>query len=157
MRAAVDAERESHRAALAAASMFGGGVDREDIVGIARTLQDLAGSLEEAAYAMSQVSRRAAPWDALAGVIRDGVREIAAAIDHLDGTGADCHAHLDRADELYAEWRNVVRPARARALGQGAEPRAAVGVDIALTRLERAQAACRGAGRAVRTVALKHA
>jgi len=157
MRAAVDAERESHRAALAAASMFGGGVDREDIVGIARTLQDLAGSLEEAAYAMSQVSRRAAPWDALAGVIRDGVREIAAAIDHLDGTGADCHAHLDRADELYAEWRNVVRPARARALGQGAEPRAAVGVDIALTRLERAQAACRGAGRAVRSVALKHA
>jgi hypothetical protein len=88
---------------------------------------------------------------------RDTAREVAAGVDRLDGPTRERDAHLDGADELYDEWRRLVRTARAQVLGPGAQPTAAFAGDMALRRLERAALACRGAARTVRAVAIKHA
>jgi hypothetical protein len=157
MDAAAEAARLSHRAAVASAHMLGGGLDRADVIAIARALQTLAGDLEEAASALRLVDDRIEPWGALTGVIRDGTREVAAAIDRLDGPADERDAHLDRADELYDEWRRLLHMARAHALRPEAEPAAAVVADTALRRLERATISWRSAARSVRTVAIKHA
>jgi hypothetical protein len=157
MSAAADAESASHSAAVSSAQMLGGGFDREDVVAIARALQILGGRLEEAAFGLRQVERREALWAALTGVVRDAAREVAAAIDSLDGPAAERDARLDRTDELHREWRQLIRSARAQALTQDAEPKTALAADMALRRLETAEAACRDASRTVRAVAIKHA
>lgn len=147
----------SQAVALAAAHMFGGGIDREDVVGIARALQMFGATLEEAAFAVRLAEDARAGWDALTGVVRDAARDLAAAVDGLDGPADERDAHLDRVDELHDEWRQLVRAARAQVLTQAAEPNAALVADMALRRLENAEAACRHASRTVRTVAIKHA
>jgi hypothetical protein len=157
MSSAADAQRASHRAALASAHMLGGGLDRSDVVGIARALQTLAASLEEAAFGLRHAEHRGVDWGALAGVVRDAARELAAAIDRLDGPARERDARLDRADELYGEWRRLMRTARAQVLSPGAEPMTALTADMALRRLESAANACRAAARTVRAVAIKHA
>lgn len=157
METAAGAERASHRAALSSAHMFGGGLDRSDVVDIARALQTLADGLEGAAAAVGLARRVPLLWEALTGVIRDATRELAAAIERLDGPALERDLRLDRADELYDEWRGLVRTARAQALTARADPISAVAADMALRRLEHVSVACRRAIRTVRTVAIKHA
>jgi hypothetical protein len=155
--AAAEAERLSHRAALASAHMLGGGVDRADVVAIARSLQMLAASLQETGSALEHVDRRESSWSALTGIVRDAARELAAAIDRLDGPAGERERHLDRADELYDEWRRAFRTVRADVLGPGTAPLTALAGDTALRRLERTMTSCRAAARTIRTVAIKHA
>jgi hypothetical protein len=156
-KAAAEAERLSHRAALASAHMLGGGVDRADVAAIARSLQLLAASFAETASALQDVDRREFSWSALTGIVRDAARELAAAIDRVDGPAGERDKHLDRADELYGEWRRAFRTLRTDVLSVGTEPMTALAGDITLRRLERTMTSCRAVARTVRSVAIKHA
>ncbi|MGH2946725.1 MAG: hypothetical protein ACRDPC_10790 [Solirubrobacteraceae bacterium] len=152
-----DVRRLVHETSLETGEMLGGGLDRSDVLAIVLSIKDVADRIEEAAAALRHTEPRTTPWTALTGVTRDSARALAAAISRLDGPSRDRDASLERIEVLYAEGRRLIRGDRARMLGPGADPLAAVRAEETARRLERALRAAVRSGRTARRVAVKHA
>ena len=137
--------------------MLGGGVDRGDVLAIALSQKAVADGIEEVVAAMRVTDRGASNCGPIAGVIRDSARQLASAVDQLDGPRREREAHLDRIEALDAEGRRLLRAARARVLTGDGDVLAALATTELLYRFERVLQACRGGGRALRLVVVKHA
>jgi hypothetical protein len=137
--------------------MLGGGLDRSDVLAIALSLDVLGDRLDAAAAALHHAAPDAASWAALTGVVRDSVRELAGAIDRLDGPKRERDARLERIEALHDEGLRLLRRARAELFESGADAPLAIAAEEALRRIERALRAPGRSARAVRQVVVKHA
>jgi hypothetical protein len=155
-KAAANAQKLAHQAALGASGMVAGRLDPSDVVAMALSLKVVADAIDAAAEPLRDAAPDAAPWAALTGVIRDAARELAGAIDQLDGPARKRDARLERVEALDDEGRRLLRSSRAELLKPGADLRVALTGEAALRRLERAMRACTQSARTIRQVAIKH-
>jgi hypothetical protein len=153
----LEAEQRWQELVNEAGTMFGGALDRGDVLAIGLSVKLVSDRVQDAAAGLVFGSAVRETSPALAGVIRDYARQLKAAIDHLDGPDHERAGHLRRAESLDKEGRKLLRTAKADVLRSAGNPVGAVGAVETLRRLELAVMACRRAARAVEQVAVKHA
>jgi len=150
-----DARNSSDEAVRETAQMLGGGLDRDDVTAIAQSIRTMADRVEEAAGAMLRFGPERLWSDALAGVERDIVREVATVVGQLGGRPKSSERSFERIESLHQEGRRLLRAARAQLLTQE-DPVLALAGHSVIDRMERAMLASRDSGRTVRRVLVKH-
>lgn len=131
--------------------------DREDIFALAGAIDDVVDDVEEVAELLA-AQRIEAPMDqaqALAGVLRDSGRELAAALDSLEGLeGID--EHLERVRALEQEGDQIYRAALAALFDGAIDPMFVLRWKDVYSGLEEAIDRCRSAANSIESIVVKH-
>jgi predicted phosphate transport protein (TIGR00153 family) len=131
--------------------------DREDVYALAGAIDDVVDDIEEASeqLAMKRVDAPMEQAQALAGVLRDCGRELAAALDDLEGLEG-IEEHLDNVRSLEQEGDQIYRGALA-ALFQGSiDPMFVLRWKDIYDALEEAVDRCRSAANFLESIVVKH-
>ncbi len=131
--------------------------DREDIFALAGAIDDVVDDVEEVSEQLA-VMHVEAPMEqaqALAGVLRDSARELAAALDDLEQLdGVD--GHLDRIRELEQEGDRIYRGALADLFDGAIDPMFVLRWKDIYGALEEGIDRSRTAANAIKSIVVKH-
>ena len=131
--------------------------DREDIFALAGAIDDVADDAKEVSELLA-TTRVEAPMEqaqALAGVLRDSGRELAAALDDLEGLEG-VQEHLDRIRELEREGDRIYRGALAALFDGAIDPMFVLRWKDIYGALEEGIDRCRAAANSVESIVVKH-
>ncbi len=139
------------------AESYGGALERGDLLALAGAVDRLLRRIAHAAVAAERAGPPYGRWGAVAGVLRDLVRELAAALDALDGPVHARDPRVCRMRVLDEEGRRLMRDARRQAVCGPPDPAAAIKSLDVVRAFERALSAARDAGDMIGRVVAKHA
>ena len=131
--------------------------DREDIFALAGAIDDVADDAKEVSELLA-TTRVEAPMEqaqALAGVLRDSGRELAAALDDLEGLEG-VQEHLDRIRDLEREGDRIYRGALAALFDGAIDPMFVLRWKDIYGALEEGIDRCRAAANSVESIVVKH-
>jgi len=131
--------------------------DREDIFALSGAIDDVVDDIEEASEQLAS-KRVEAPMEqaqALAGVLRDSGRELAAALDDLESLEG-IEEHLDAIRRLEQEGDQIYRGALASLFDGAIDPMFVLRWKDIYWALEEAIDRCRSAANSVESIVVKH-
>jgi predicted phosphate transport protein (TIGR00153 family) len=131
--------------------------DREDIYALAGAIDDVVDDIEEASeqLAMKRVDAPMEQAQALAGVLRDCGRELAAALDDLEGLEG-IEEHLRNVRSLEQEGDRIYRSALAALFRGSIDPMFVLRWKDIYDALEEAIDRCRSAANFLESIVVKH-